>query len=128
MAVADRHIEALTWGKAPTAQSSGTKTADGTEQTLLDVAVAGLFGLRVDLSVMQAGDVLELRVYQIVLTGGTRRVAYFRSWSDVQPTNDAVAVTFPIGNQLTDSGSLRFTLKQTVGTGRAYPWKVLSYL
>ncbi len=128
MAVLTHRIEALTWGKTPVAQGSGTKTADGTEQTLLDVAVAGLFGLIVDLAAMQATDITEFRIYQIVLTGGTRRVAYLSSYAGIQAADDLILEAPPISNELTDSGSLRFTLTQTEGTGRAYPWKVLSYI
>jgi hypothetical protein len=113
---------------AVTAQGTGTQTATvTTEHTLLDIAVAGTFTLHVDTNAMAAGDVLELRVYQIVLTGGTRRVAYFQSWSGAQPADDLIKISVPISNELTDAGSLRFTLKQTLGTGRAFPWKVLKY-
>jgi hypothetical protein len=113
---------------AVTAQSTGTQTATiNTEHTLLDVAVAGSFTLHVDKNAMAAGDVLELRIYQIVLTGGTRRVAYFDRWMDAQPADDQIAISVPISNELTDAGSLRFTLKQTAGTGRNFPWKVLKY-
>lgn len=113
---------------AVTAQSSGTQTAViGTEHTLLDVAVAGTFTLHVDVNAMVAGDVMELRAYQIVLTGGTRRVAYMTRYIGAQSADDLIKVSVPISNELTDAGSLRFTLKQTVGTGRAFPWKVLKY-
>jgi len=113
---------------AVTAQSQGTQTATvGTEHTLLDVAVAGTFTLHVDKTNMAAGDQLELRVYQIVLTGGTRRVAYKTSFFDAQPTDDMIAISVPISNELTDAGSLRFTLKQTLGTSRNFDWKVLKY-
>jgi hypothetical protein len=113
---------------AVTAQSTGTQAATiNTEHTLLDVAVAGSFTLHVDKNAMASGDVLELRIYQIVLTGGTRRVAYFDRWMDAQPADDQIAISVPISNELTDAGSLRFTLKQTAGTGRSYPWKVLKY-
>lgn len=113
---------------AVTAQSTGTQTATiGTEHTLLDVAIAGTFTLHVDATNLAAGDVLELRVYQIVLTGGTRQVAYYQAYVDVQPTDDRIKISIPISNELTDAGSLRFTLKQTAGTGRAFPWKVLKY-
>ena len=91
------------------------------------MAVAGVFSLHVDKNAMQAGDTLELRIYQIVLTGGTRRVAYYDVWSDAQISDDQIAVSVPIANELTDSGSLRFTLKQTAGTSRNFPWKVLKY-
>jgi hypothetical protein len=115
---------------AVTAQSSGTLTATGggVEDTILDVAVAGTFTLHVDTVNMVAADTLELRVYQIVLTGGTRRVVYVDSWSGVQPTTDVIKVSVPISNELTDSGSLRFTLIQSgAGTDKAFPWKVLKY-
>lgn len=113
---------------AVTAQGSGTQTAViSTEHTLLDVAVAGTFTLHVDGNIMAAGDTLELRIYQIVLTGGTRHVAYLQRYADAQPTDDQVKISVPVSNELTDAGSLRFTLKQTTGTGRAFPWKVLKY-
>lgn len=110
------------------AQGLGTQLATiGTEHTLLDVAVAGTFTLHVDKINMAGGDALELRVYQIVLTGGTRRVVYKGSWIGVQDADDMIAISIPISNELADAGSLRFTLKQTSGTGRNYPWKVLKY-
>lgn len=113
---------------AVSAQSSGTQTATvGTEHTLLDVAIAGTFTLHVDKNAMAAGDVLELRIYQIVLTGGTRRVAYVARFAGVQPTDDQISLSVPISNELTDAGSLRFTLTQTKGTSRNFPWKVLKY-
>lgn len=113
---------------AVTAQGTGTQTTTvTTEHTLLDVAVAGTFTLHLDMNVMAAGDVMEVRIYQIVLTGGTRRVAYFASWSGVQNVDDKIKISVPISNELTDSGSLRFTLTQTFGSSRAVPWKVLKY-
>lgn len=113
---------------AVTAQSSNTTTpVVGTPSTLLDVAVAGTFTLHVDKVNMAAGDVLELRIYQIVITGGTRRVAYYVRFDGAQPTDDLIAISVPISNELTDSGSLRFELNQVRGTARAFPWKVLKY-
>jgi hypothetical protein len=113
---------------AVTAQSTGTQTATvSTEHTLLDVAVAGTFTLHVDLINMAAGDVVELRIYQMVLTAGTRRVAYQQTFAGAQVTDNMVQISVPISNELTDAGALRFTLKQTAGTSRAFPWKVLAY-
>lgn len=113
---------------AVTASGSGTQSATvTTEHTLLDVAAAGVYTLHVDTNAMVAGDVLELRVYQMVLTAGTRRVAYLATYSDAQPTNDQIKISVPIANELTDSGALRFSLKQTFGTSRSFPWKVLKY-
>lgn len=113
---------------AVTAAGSGTQAATvTTEHTLLDVATAGVYTFHVDTVNMIAGDVLELRIYQIILTAGTRRVAYIGSFSGVQPTDDVIKVSVPLGNELTDAGALRFTLKQTFGTSRNFPWKVLAY-
>ena len=113
---------------AVTAQGSGTQTATvTTEHTLLDVAVAGTFTLHVDKINMAADDSLELRIYQMVLTAGTRRVVYFARYDDAQHADDMIAISVPISNELTDAGSLRFTLKQTLGTSRNFPWKVLRY-
>jgi len=115
---------------AVTAQGQNTLTATGggVEDTLLDVAVAGTFTLHVDTVNMVAGDVVELRIYQMVLTAGTRRVAYYQRYDGVQPTDDLIKISVPISNELTDSGSLRFTLEQSgAGTDKAFPWKVLKY-
>ena len=113
---------------AVSAQATGTQTAViSTEHTLADVAIAGTFTLHVDSVNMAAGDSVELRIYQIVLTGGTRRVAYVQSYQGAQPTDDIIKISVPISNELTDAGSLRFTLKQTQGTGRDFYWKVLKY-
>lgn len=114
---------------AVTAQGSGTKTVSviNTPETLLDVAVAGTFTLHIDAVNLAAGDVLELRIYQIVLTGGTRRVAFYGRWEGAQPTDDMIKISVPISNELTDSGSLRFEINQAKGTARAVPWKVLKY-
>ena len=112
---------------AVTAEATGTTATVTTEHTLRDVAAAGSYTLHVDTNAMVAGDALELRVYQIVLTGGTRRVAYLATYTGAQPADDQIKISVPISNELTDSGSLRFTLKQTLGTSRSYPYKVLKY-
>ena len=114
---------------AVTAQGSGTKTVSviNTPETLLDVAVAGTFTLHLNTVNMAAGDVLEIRIYQMVLTSTTRRVAYLARWDGVQPADDIVKVSVPISNELTDSGALRFEINQSKGTARAIDWKVLKY-
>lgn len=113
---------------AVTAAGTGTQSATvTTEHTLLDVSAAGTYTLHVDTVNMVATDTLELRVYQMVLTSGTRRVAYLYRCSDAQSADDLIKISVPISNELTDSGALRFTLKQTTGTSRNFPWKVLKY-
>lgn len=111
-----------------TAHASGTQTAViGTEHFLTSPNIAGTFTLHVDAVNMAAGDYLELRIYQMVLTGGTQRGAYLYTYSGLQPTDDLIKISVPISNELTDANSLRFSLKQVAGTGRNFPWKVLKY-
>jgi hypothetical protein len=109
----------------PTAAASGTQTAViNTEHTLFDTSAAGVYAFRVDKNLMQDLDVLEVRVYEMVLTSGTRRVAYMKRFTNAQPTDDMIADSVSVWTDLSDSGALRFTLKQTAGTGRNFPWKV----
>jgi hypothetical protein len=108
--------------------ASGTQTATvGTEHFLSSPNVAGTFTLHVDTVNMASGDVVELRLYQMILTGGTSRVAYYTMFSGAQATDDLIKLSVPISNDLTDANALRFSLKQTLGTGRNFPWKVLKY-
>jgi hypothetical protein len=115
---------------AVTAHASGTLTAAGAgvEDFLTSPNVAGTFTLQVDTVNMVAGDVIELRVYQMVLTGGTTRVAYFARYEGAQDVDDRIKISVPISNELTDSNALRFSLTQSgAGTDKAFPWKVLKY-
>ncbi len=113
---------------AVTLYASGTQLAVITTEHVLSAPNAvGTYTLHVDTINMAAGDVVELRVYQIILTGGTSRVAYLMTYYGAQPTDDVIKISVPIGNDLAEANALKFTLKQTFGTGRNFPWKVLSY-
>lgn len=112
---------------AVTAFATGTLTATTTESFLSSPNVAGTFTLHLDSVGMTAGDSLEVRIYQMILTGGTQRVAYYSRYDDQQPTDDLIKISVPISNELTDSNSLRFSLKQIKGASRNFPWKVLKY-
>jgi hypothetical protein len=114
---------------AVTAHATGTKTVSviNTEESLTTAAVAGTFTLHVDAINMAAGDVLELRIRQMVLTAGTARVAYYGRWEGAQPTDDMIKISVPISNELAEAGALDFRLNQAEGTARAFPWKVLKY-
>jgi hypothetical protein len=94
----------------------------GTEHTLADTSAAGTYQLIVDCVNLAAGDVLELRLYLMVLTAGTRRVVYYQFYADDQVADDEIKVSVPVSTALSDSGAVRATLKQTVGTGRVFPW------
>lgn len=113
---------------AVTAFATGTQSATvTTEHVLSSVNAAGVYTLHVDANTLVAGDALELRVYQIVLTGGTKRVAYFQAYVGAQATEDKIKISVPISNELTDATSLEFSLCQRAGTSRNFPWKVLKH-
>jgi hypothetical protein len=107
-------------------QGSGTQTCViGTEHFVQDVDSAGVYTLHIDTNALGAGDVLEVRVYQMIITAGTPRIEQLAVYAGVQDI--PIKVSEPLSNELTDSQSLRFSLKQTFGTGRAIPWKVLKH-
>jgi hypothetical protein len=115
---------------AVTAHATGTLSTTGssTEDFLTSPAVAGTFTLHVDTNDMAGGDTIIVRVYQIVLTGGTTRVVYAQQYANAQAANDLIKISVPVSNELTDANSLRFSITQTKGTaGISLPWKVLRY-
>ena len=108
----------------------GTQTATiGTEHTLADTAAAATYVLQVDMTNLAAGDVIELRLKAITLTGDTvpGPVAYYIQFADAQLTDDVMKYSVPISTALTDSGAIRATLKQTKGTGRTFKWALLKF-
>lgn len=108
--------------------ANGTQSATvTTEHFLTSPNEAGIYTFHVDLVNMVAGDAVELRIYQMVLTAGTQRVAYLEAFQGAQPTDALIAISVPISNELTDTNALRFSLKQTLGTSRNFPWKVLKH-
>jgi hypothetical protein len=106
----------------------GSQTAViNTEHTLADTSAAGTYQLSVDPINMAAGDSVTLRIYEMVLTSGTRRVVYCATFTGVQPTDDMIKISIPISTALTDSGAVRATLQQTAGTGRVFPWNLKKF-
>ena len=102
-------------------EASGTQTATvGTEHTLATLTTAKTFQLYVDLANLASGDVVELRVYLKVLSGGTSREAQYAVYSGVQ--GQPIVWSIPVMSDI----EVKFTLYQTAGTGRSFPWKVLS--
>lgn len=104
-----------------TAESSGTQTVViGTEHTLATPATNQCRVLRVDLGAMVSGDTVELRVKTAVLLGGTVRDQIYQTYSNAR--GEPIIETIPVGS---DQGAT-FTLKQTTGTARSYPWAVIT--
>lgn len=106
------------------ANSQGSQTATiNTDHSLAAFAVAGTYICTVDTTNMADGDVLELHVKEIINTSGSQRDEW-QTYYDAQPSGWRVKRSLPFTISLTDTGALEFTLKQTKGTGRAFPWKV----
>lgn len=104
-------------------KASNTQTAViNTEHVLLTTGDDGTYQFFVDVNAMTATDVLELRIKTSVLVAGTIRGCYKQTLRGAQNVDGLIFVSVPIS---TDLGA-DFTLKQTAGTGRNFPWKVLS--
>jgi hypothetical protein len=69
---------------------------------------------------MVLGDVLQLRIYTMTLSGGTLHLAWESSFGPIPPIQDII----PSPPQPSDQ-SIRVTLKQTAGVARLFPWKLL---
>ncbi len=101
--------------------SSGAQTATiGTEHTLATSTVNATFQSKVRLNNLALGDIVELRLYTITLTGGTLEVCWKGVWGPALPAS-LVVISPPIASDQ----SYRLTLRQTAGTGRAFDWAVL---
>jgi hypothetical protein len=102
-------------------ESSGTQTAViATEHTLAAPATSKTRVLRVDLGAMVSGDIVELRIKSAVLSAGTVRDQYYQTYAN------AIGVPIIESVPITSTQGATFTLKQTAGTGRAYPWAVIT--
>jgi hypothetical protein len=103
-----------------TVSGSGTQTATiNTEHTLdTDTTNATYCGM-VDLTNLANGDVVELRIYTKVLSGGSLDLAWKGTYAQAGFILVAQSPFVP------SDQSLKFTLKQTAGTGRAFDWKLL---
>jgi hypothetical protein len=106
----------MTW----TVDASGSQTATiSTEHTLDTPTTNATYVFWVDTVNLALGDTLELRCYYMI-DGTNYRQVWKGSYSNVQASPGKLSP--PImgaGNQM------RFTLRQTTGTGRAFPWSVL---
>lgn len=107
----------MTWAVS----ASGSQTASvGTEHILTTDTVNGTYYFEVAINNLANGDVLELRIYTITNTGGSLQVAWKSTYGPVPPVQDVC----PSPPQPSDQ-SIKVTLKQTAGSGRAFSWKLL---
>ena len=107
----------MTW----TLSDSGTTSAltIGTETTLATDTNNGTFVLQVDTSNLALGDLLEIRVYTINLSGGTLTQSWKGTYQHAQINNEKISP--PVASDQ----SIKCTLNQTAGMGRTFSWKML---
>lgn len=107
----------MTW----VVSSSGTQAAViGTEHTLATDTTNATYYSQIRTNNLQAGDVVELRIYTMTLAGGTLEV----TWKTTVGPSPPPSIVFASPPQPSDQ-SLRVTLKQVAGTGRSFDWKLL---
>lgn len=105
---------------ALTRDSDGSQTAViDTEHVLASPTAAGYYQLAVDLNAMLNGDIVILRVKIPARNAGTKRIAFEAAYGPAAP-GGVIAISPPI--PIIDASD--FTLEQTDGTGRAYPWAI----
>ena len=104
----------MTW----TVDSSGTQTATiGTEHVLGSPTTSATYVFSVDMVNLTTGDLVELRCYDMV-DGTNYRQMWKGTYQHVQINNAKASPPLAVTTQA------QFTLKQTAGTGRAFPWSV----
>lgn len=106
----------------PAVNTSGSQTASiGTEHTLATVTAAKLLQSTVDLTNMVGGstpDILEIRLYGKARSSDGE--ALIKCWTFIGVQSELLFFTPP----LISPHHYKYTLKQTQGTGRAYPWAI----
>src|ERR1051326_6372573 len=103
----------------PTVDSSGTLTADGTEQDMADLTANKYYSAHVDLQNMADGDTTTLRLYIKVLSTSTAALYWTETYIDTQT---GIKVIFVPPQPSTQEWHL--TLEQSAGTNRDYDWAV----
>ena len=102
--------------------TNATQTASiGTEHTLATITAAGVYSLMVDLVNMADAatpDALEIREYMKPASGGTERLV--TTWYIYGRQSEFMFLTPPRMSAI----SIKYTLKQTQGTGRNFDWSV----
>jgi hypothetical protein len=98
--------------------ASGTQTAVISTEHVLDApTTVATYVLSVDCVNLTLGDLVELRCYDMV-DGTNYRQMWKGSFQHAQINNAKVSPPIAVTTQA------KFTLKQTAGTGRAFPWSV----
>ena len=113
-------VSATSGGSAINTSSGGSGTQTATiEHILATDTNNGTFQLETDLSNITYGDLIELRAYTILLSGGSLVQRQKGTYQHVQINNHVASDAVP------SDQSISCTIKQLAGTGRAFAWKML---
>jgi hypothetical protein len=113
-------VSATSGGSAINTSSAGSGTQTATIEHILAIDTNnGTFQLEADLTNMTYGDLTELRVYTILLSGGSLTQREKGTYQHVQTNNHVASPSVP------SDQSVSCTIKQLSGTGRAFAWKML---
>lgn len=103
-------------------KTSGSQTATlDTEHTLATVTDAGTYCLAVDLDALAGGsspDIMRIKLYGKARSSDTERLIKTWSFWGVQSEKLWISPAFLSPHHM------KWTLEQTDGTGRAFPWAV----
>lgn len=100
--------------------ASGTQAATlDQEHELASETDPGVYVLVVDLSALDNGDIVELRIKTTALSGGTAGLAYFATYAHAQAAPLVYSIPVPVDVEITA------TLKQVAGVERSFPWSLL---
>lgn len=107
----------MTW----TVSASGTKTADGTEQTLTTDTTNATYQPKIDLSNMANGDALEVRIYTKVLSTSSLNQVWKGTYANIG-VNKVI-----IGPMLASDQSYSVTIKQVLAPSsyKNFDWSLL---
>jgi hypothetical protein len=102
-------------------KTSGSQTAViSTEHTLATVTDPGIYQLVVDIANLVNNDRLELRIYGKARSADTERLEQFATVLHAQTI--LLVRMLPV----ISPHHAKFTLTQTTGTGRVFPWSIYS--
>ena len=110
---------AVTSVQANTAPSALTVNTESTLESP-SITAAGVYVLVIDAVNMANSDVLEVRIKTKGVTT-TLQLSYFATYANVQTELNKYSVPVP-----NEGSQISFSLKQTAGTGRVVPWRILT--
>jgi hypothetical protein len=100
--------------------SDGSQTATiSTEHTIATITADGSYAFQLDCNAMALGDVLIVREKLKARSAGTTRLIQSSRFAHVQAEPTKIFIPRPSTNEVV------YTIEQTAGTGRAFPWEIV---